>query len=375
MLRLLFLNENALGHSSYLPAFAAAIARDPEVQVTQLDVAPLPPNLERQAAPPFRGAARLGLSPDYRRWRELASGHAARLTQSALAATPYDALVVNTQSVGLNLASLLPSDLPLAVCLDATFEQLRGTPWFGRFAMERAMQFLHFPSLRQAEQLLYDRAQLLFPWSEAVAESLRRDYGMPSHRIHVLPPSVILPPESPRPTRRTGLPQILFLGGDFRRKGGDVLLQCFQQHFAKKAELHLVTASELSPSPGVFIHRNVRAWSEAWIERWMSADLFVFPSLLETFGIVLLEAQAFSVPTISSKAGAAKEILLEGKAGTLLDSVSVESLRQAILENLDHPERFAQLAEAGHKSLKTKYLLENNSQRLLDFIRSVLVRN
>lgn len=375
MPRLLFLNENALGHSSYLPAFAAEMTRNLQAQVTQIDVVPLPPELEKKAGPSFRGAARLGLSPEYRRWRELASEHAARLTQNALAEASYDALVVNTQSVGLSLVSLLPPNLPLAVCLDATFDQLRDTPWFGRFAMERATQPFYYPPLRQAEQRLYNRAQLLFPWSESVAESLRRDYGVPSHRIQVLPPSVTLPPETPRPMRGNGLPQILFLGGDFRRKGGDVLLQCFQRHFVNKTELHVVTASAVSPSPGVFVHRNIKAWSDPWLERWKSADLFVFPSLLETFGIVLLEAQAFSVPIISSKAGAAREILLDGEAGTLLDSISVESLRKSIQDYLDAPKLSQKRAEVGHKALIQKYLLASNSQRLLERIRSVLVRN
>ena len=41
--------------------------------------------------------------------------------------------------------------------------------------------------------------------------------------------------------RAPGRPKILFVGGDFLRKGGDILLAAFERHLAASAELHLVT--------------------------------------------------------------------------------------------------------------------------------------
>jgi enoyl-CoA hydratase/carnithine racemase len=51
----------------------------------------------------------------------------------------------------------------------------------------------------------------------------------------------------------------LFVGGDFQRKGGPLLLECFRRHFAGRYELHLVTESKVEAEDGVFVHRSVPA--------------------------------------------------------------------------------------------------------------------
>ena len=51
--------------------------------------------------------------------------------------------------------------------------------------------------------------------------------------------------------------RLLFVGGDFARKGGDLLLEVFEQQFAGMCELHLVTRSEIRPRPGVRIYNDL----------------------------------------------------------------------------------------------------------------------
>ena len=88
MRKILFINENALGHSSYLPVFAREIEAHPEYgfQVEMVSIAPLPQEYEQQANRDFRGAARLGLSQHYRRWRQAASCYTAKLAKEVLCA-------------------------------------------------------------------------------------------------------------------------------------------------------------------------------------------------------------------------------------------------------------------------------------------------
>lgn len=59
------------------------------------------------------------------------------------------------------------------------------------------------------------------------------------------------------------------------------------------------------------------------------ADLFLHPSALETFGVVLAEAMALGLPSVATRCGAPEEIV-EPETGVLVDVDDVESMRSAI---------------------------------------------
>ena len=147
------------------------------------------------------------------------------------------------------------------------------------------------------------------------------------------------------------------------------MVECFRRHLAGRCELHLVTHSEIPPAPGVFIHRGLTAQSEAWQERWRQADVFVFPSTLETFGIVLVEALAYEVPTIAAEVGAAREILADGAAGWLLPDASATSLAAAINQVLHDPLAAQARAQVGRQRVEQFYNLDTNAAALAGWLR------
>ncbi len=365
-----FLNENTLGHTSYLPRFAEELLRRPELGVTPrvLDALPLPPHLRRLGDTSIRGLRKFGLDFHGTRWRVAASRHLREQLDQLRQRERVDALVVNTQSMGLALDGL-PQELPVFVALDATFQQLARSPWFAPNAPSRWLQPLTLRGLLRRERALFARTTRFLPWSAPVSESLRRDYGVAAERISVLPPSLTPPPRRAGPVANVR-PQLLFLGGDFIRKGGPLLRECHERFFANRCDLHLVTQSEVSAGPGVFVHRGVKAGSEAWQQRWREADVFVFPSRLETFGIVLLEALAFEVPVVASATGAARSILGNGDFGRLLPELTVEALRTALEEVLADPSAAWTRAQRGREDFQRNYALDANTARLAGRLQS-----
>lgn len=85
------------------------------------------------------------------------------------------------------------------------------------------------------------------------------------------------------------------------------------------------------------------------------ADVAVFPSLYEPFGIVALEAMAAGAPVVTSDAGGLKEVVLHDKTGTLAYAGNPESLAWAILNVLRDPARAERLKKAAEERLATDF--------------------
>ncbi len=369
MITVAFLHENTLGHTSYLPRFAAELERRPELGIKPrlLSALPLPRRLARWGDSSIPWFRRHGLDFGAARWRYAASRHLQLQLENLQAREPVAAVIVNTQSVGLTLPNS-PDLPPLLVCLDATFQELEASPWFAPTPFARTAHPLTMAWLRKAERRLFERAALLLPWSRHVAAALATNYGVAKEKIRQLPPSMTAPPKRPEAPSRTGSPQILFIGGNFERKGGPLLLRIHQERFADRAELHIVTFNQRPCGRNVYVHHGVQAGGAEWLARWREASVFVFPSELETFGIVLIEAQAFETPIIASRTGAAAEILDDGRAGILLDGLDGESLGNAIEASLAKPEVAADRARAGRRLFEERFELGKNAERLAGWI-------
>lgn len=79
---------------------------------------------------------------------------------------------------------------------------------------------------------------------------------------------------------------------------------------------------------------------------WYScADLFVYPSVYEGFGMPVAEAMSCGVPVVTSATGALME--LSGGAALVVEPDSVESLASALVRGIENREERQQMREAG----------------------------
>ena len=82
-----------------------------------------------------------------------------------------------------------------------------------------------------------------------------------------------------------------------------------------------------------------------------SADIFLFPSLTETFGNVTLEALASGLATVAFDDGAAREHIVDGVTGRLVEQHDEDAFMAAALERASKPELRVRIAAAGRESL------------------------
>jgi glycosyltransferase involved in cell wall biosynthesis len=82
-----------------------------------------------------------------------------------------------------------------------------------------------------------------------------------------------------------------------------------------------------------------------------SADVFAFPSTTDTFGNVIIEAQASGVPVIVSDAGGPKELVAHARNGMVTKSFDVDDFSRAIRELVTNPELRREMGSRARESV------------------------
>lgn len=102
---------------------------------------------------------------------------------------------------------------------------------------------------------------------------------------------------------------------------------------------------------------------------YQNAELFVFPSLYEGFGIPPLEAMTFGCPVVSSNAASLPEVV--GDAAELVDPMNVESIADGMWKVLSDDLYRAELVQKGYKQAK-KFNWDGSAKKLMQICREVL---
>ncbi len=177
----------------------------------------------------------------------------------------------------------------------------------------------------------FHAARTCAAWSEWARRSFVEDYGVPEERTAVIPPGVDLErwPAPERGPRGAGPFKLLFVGGDFARKGGPLLLEVFRE-LRGRCELDVVTRDPVAEEPGVRVHHGLTPGSAGLLALYRGADAFVLPTRADCHSIASLEAMAMGLPVLLTRVGAAAEIVEHGKSGFLLERGDGRSLREGL---------------------------------------------
>ena len=101
-----------------------------------------------------------------------------------------------------------------------------------------------------------------------------------------------------------------------------------------------------------------------------SADIFVFPTHFEGLPFAIIEAIAHQLPVIASDASSIPEVIENKVQGILFPSKDKESLRNAIIWALQHPQEMEKMAENARPKLEA-FSEEKMIQQTLGLIREI----
>jgi glycosyltransferase involved in cell wall biosynthesis len=352
--RLGFVMEQTLGHVTHTQNFMRWAERDPEVAPTWILV-------------PYESEDVWRSTPLIRdNWTLRASLRARAQVRRVLRSQPLDGLFFHTNVTAL-FAHRLMTQIPTVVSMDATPLNLDSI----------GEQYNHTPSILTGVESVknaltrrtFRRARRLVVWNEWGKRSLVRDYGIDPGKVCVIPPGVDLTQwqDPPSSSTSTGRIRLLFVGGDFRRKGGEVLLQAFR-HLADRCELDIVTGARLNVEgiANVRVHCGLRPNAPELRRLYADADIFVFPTLADVLPLVIMEAMASGLPVIATNVGGIMEQVDHGVTGFLVPPNDVHALLEALRRLVESPHLRRELGSAARRTAGQRFSGSTNYARLLE---------
>jgi glycosyltransferase involved in cell wall biosynthesis len=232
-----------------------------------------------------------------------------------------------------------------AVLMGTTFEIPRTLPYVtyddmtvGQFAaLDDLPRRVVAPWAARQARALRDAAACCVtgPW---VTAALTAEYGVARRRIAEvgIGANLISPPVE---DRDWSVPRFLFVGVDWKRKGGDRVVAAFRELRAAvpRATLELIGRTPGVDEPGVtdlgWIDRRTPAGEARLLAAFRRATCFVMPSRFEPFAIVHAEAGLAGLPSIGTTVGGVDAVI--GPAGVTVPPGDHAALVRAMRELAD----------------------------------------
>jgi glycosyltransferase involved in cell wall biosynthesis/predicted metal-dependent phosphoesterase TrpH len=193
--------------------------------------------------------------------------------------------------------------------------------------------------MRMALSLFYRQCEVVLSPSPASDESLL-ELGVERERIGRWGRGVDLSLYDPAKRDRDAFPgelKVLYAGRLSKEKGAELLATSFLEARQRDPRLHLLLAGG-GPEEEMLRERlGEHATFLGWLDReqlaraYASADVFLFPSQTDTYGQVVVEAQASGLPVVAVAAGGPLSLIRDRQTGWLVEADS-QALAAAVAQ-------------------------------------------
>ncbi|MCX6595977.1 MAG: glycosyltransferase family 4 protein [Acidobacteria bacterium] len=205
--------------------------------------------------------------------------------------------------------------------------------------------------------------------------------GVPSAKLQVVP-LVLAPPLGAAEFARhypasffPGRPlRVLFLGQAGLRKGIHLVMRAADLLKGEPVEIHVVGPVQVERTEAMIKHPVLR-WHgavprSAVAAQYQSADVFLFPTFSDGFGLTQLEAQAWKLPVLASRY--CGDVVREGQNGLFIDPLTAENTAALLQRLLREPALLPSLA-AGSRLLPHQ-TIDGLADRLTAAVRAGMNR-
>lgn len=201
--------------------------------------------------------------------------------------------------------------------------------------------------------------------------------GAPAGKLIQLPLGVDADLFSPGP-REDGPFRVLYVGRLELLKGVQYLLQAFAELALPDAELTLVgpVLPEVRPVLRRFVDARVHVLGEVPHERlpayYRRADVLVFPSINDAFGLVILEAMACGIPVVATEHSGAPDVIDDGVHGFTVPIRSVGGLKERLQWLATHRDEARQMGRQARLRVLDGFTWRHYEERLIGCYRNLV---
>nr|WP_035244612.1 glycosyltransferase [Desulfonatronovibrio hydrogenovorans] len=205
----------------------------------------------------------------------------------------------------------------------------------------------------------YNQLDTVFAPSQSTADELKHK-GVRTEKIKVYPRGVDT--ERFNPAKRNGFfeknyqingrVKLLYVGRVSKEKNMHILEHAFKDLCSQTTNVHLVIVGdgpyrlEMEQNlKGLPVTFTGYLKGESLTQAFASSDLFVFPSTTDTFGNVVLEAQASGIPAIVVNQGGPMENIIHQKTGLIIPANDIQALKESIFGLVSNPERLRTMGQ------------------------------
>ena len=236
------------------------------------------------------------------------------------------------------------------------------------------------------EAAVYRRADLVFTTTDKLRESFIDDFRVPPERVIAcyagpnMDPAQVPWPRAPRAAGQP--PTILFVGKEFERKGGLVVLEAFRQVRAAlpDARLRIMGPTALpggaAEEPGVelmgLLRKSDPEQFRQIVDAYTTADVFCLPSLYDPSPIALVEAMLYGLPCVASDAWAMPERIVSGETGFVTPVGQPGPLAEQLTALLRDPARARAMGAAGRARADALFTWPAVAARVSEAMRDVM---
>lgn len=245
--------------------------------------------------------------------------------------------------------------------------------------------------MENMEKRICKKVDKIIAVSNYTAQSIIKEYHISSKKVEIIPNAVdtkkfnlkIDDYEMRKKWNILSEPVLLSVGRLDYHKGIEYLVKSFSKivNDIPDAKLLIVGEGPLKNHILSLVHKLNLRKSVTLVGRvdeedipkvYAASNLVVLPSLMEGFGIVLLEAMASGKPCVATRVGGVEDAVINGETGLLVPSADSYALYHAIYTLLTDGKLSKEFGTAGRKRVEEYFTWDKIARRTVDVYKEMI---
>lgn len=205
----------------------------------------------------------------------------------------------------------------------------------------------------------------VLPMTEAMATCLRQHYSLPKDKVRHVPSLFNIDHFDPSEITASDRIRVLYVGGDVKRKGGDLLYEAFRTKLNNQCSLTMVTNTNFDPCDGFTLCKGIRYGTQEHLSIMRNHDIFILPTHEDAGPQVIGEAAASGMAVLTTRfALGAPHVIKDGVNGFISDTP--DKCIETLEEILKSPEQIQQMRRESLAHMRMNFSRQAIAKAYLD---------